>query len=115
MSTITEHASGTATIGSTEWSLTNNSSTKATNTTNGAVQVVLDLSALANGDVFELYIWEKVVSGGSQKRLRRVTYTGVQPDEGDVTPSVMLKHGWDFTLKKISGTDRSITWSIRLV
>ena len=115
MSTISVPYSGTATIGTTEWSLTNDSSTIATKTDQGVLQVVLDLSALTATEVFEMYFYEKVISSGSQKRCRRYTFSGVQQDDGAVSPSMAVKHGWDVTLKKISGTDRSITWSVRLI
>jgi hypothetical protein len=32
-----------------------------------------------------------------------------------VSPTLIVMHGWDATLDKISGTDRAITWSIRTV
>jgi hypothetical protein len=32
-----------------------------------------------------------------------------------VSPSFILLHGWTFSLEKIAGTDRTITWSVRKV
>ena len=32
-----------------------------------------------------------------------------------VTPALVLMHGWDMTILKLAGTDRSIEWSIRQV
>ncbi len=115
MSTVTEQYTGTSTIGTTEWSLTNNSSTIAAKTDQGGLQIMLDLSALAAGDQFELIFYEKVVSGGTQRRSWRVAFTGVQADPHPPLPTVLVKWGWDVTLKKLAGTDRSITWSLRMV
>jgi hypothetical protein len=40
---------------------------------------------------------------------------GAQADPLFVTPSLIFLHGWEFSLKKLAGTDRSIEWSIRQV
>jgi hypothetical protein len=32
-----------------------------------------------------------------------------------VAPSLILLHGWDVTMTKVSGTGRTIEWSIRKV
>lgn len=115
MSTVTEQYTGTSTIGTTEWSLTNNSSTVAAKTDQGGLQVWLDLSAMAAGDQFELIVYEKIVTGGTQRRAWRQTFTGPQTDPHTPLPTVLVKWGWDVTLKKLAGTDRSITWSLRMV
>jgi hypothetical protein len=39
--------------------------------------------------------------------------TGAQAYPLFVTPPFMLGEGWDFTIKKITGTDRTITSEIR--
>lgn len=112
---ISEAYSGTATIGSTEWSLTTNTSgPDAVATDDGMYQLYLDLSALAAGDVFELCEYEKVVSGGAQLKTWSSRFSGVQATQPKL-PAGIFMHGFDWTLKKISGTDRSITWSIRKV
>lgn len=111
---ISEAYTATATISTTEYSLPNNSTTLASITDDGVYQVFIDLANLAVGDEYEIKIKEKVTSGGTQ----RTVYTAYQDGavgEPFVTPSLVLLHGWDVTMKKIAGTDRSISWSIRKV
>jgi hypothetical protein len=110
----TEYASGSETVGGTEWSLTTDTSGPDADTTAGTYMLVLNLSALLAGDEFELKLYEKVTSGGSQLAAPPWRFVGVQPGGGIAfIPAIVLMHGWDFTLKKIAGTDRAITWSIR--
>jgi hypothetical protein len=103
-----------ATISTTETSLPNNSTTLTPRTEDGIYQAFIDLANLAAGDVFDLKIYEKVQSAGSQRLLFTTTFSGVQTGPF-VTAALVLMHGWDMTLKKTAGTDRSIAWSIRQV
>jgi hypothetical protein len=99
---ISEAYAGTETVSTTEWSLTSDSAVLGAIATDGIYQVFLELNNLDAGDVFEFKVYEKVLSG----------------DQGEpvfVTPSLILMHGWEMTLDKISGTDRAISWSIRSV
>ncbi len=103
---------GTATIGTTEWSLTTNTAGPDAQTAAGTYAVDLDLSTLAAGDLFELRLYEKTLSTSSQILHESwLLRSGSAP--GHICPATMLIHGWDFTLVKISGTDRSISWSVR--
>lgn len=112
---ITEAFSGTETIGTTEWSLTTDTAGPDTQTDDGVYQLFLDLNALAGGDVFELVVDEKVLSSSTQRAVYTARFANAQGVPVWVSPSLVLVHGWDMTLKKISGTDRSIDWSIRKV
>lgn len=111
---ITASFEDAATIGSTEYSLPNDSTTLTARTEPGVWQIMLDLSAVS-GDTYSLKVYEKIQSGGTQ----RVIYSASLDDTSGpnyVVPAVLaLKHGWDVTLTKDSGTDRSIGWSIRRV
>lgn len=100
------------TIGSTEYGLTANSTTLGSQTTDAFVCAVIESTAMAAGDEFEVAVLEKVVSGGTQRRIILGSLIGVQ-DSPFVTPTFLLMHGWEFSLKKIAGTDRAFTWSIR--
>ena len=102
-------------LSTTEWSLVNNSSTIATDTTAAVIQVLLDLSNLAAGDVFRFRVYEKVKSASTQRVVFSAFFSGVQGNPNFASPSLMLLNGWDATLIKISGTDRTIDWSIRSV
>ena len=106
---------GTATISTAEYSLTTSSTTVGTQTTSGIFQLVLGLQNLAAGDVYRLRIREKVTSTTAQIVVDVRLFTGLQATPGAIIASLILVNGWDLTLTKISGTDRSIDWSIRSV
>jgi hypothetical protein len=111
---ISEAYANSASVSTTEYSLTNNSTTIATQTDDGVYQVFLDLNALAAGDEYQIRVLEKVQSAGTQRAVFVAYVVGAQ-GELWCSPSLILLHGWDVTLKKISGTDRTIEWSIRKV
>lgn len=112
---ISEAYSGSASIGTTEYSLVNNSTSIASETNDGVYQVFLDLNALTATEVYEFKVYEKVTSSATQRIVYQVRMSGVQSAPNWVSPSLLLLHGWDATLDKISGTDRTILWSIRRV
>lgn len=112
---ITALFEDSATIGTTEYSLPNDSTSLTARTEDGVFQVLLDLANLAAGDEYELAVYEKIQSGGSQRVMTRAYFVGVQAEPGTALPTLILMHGWDVTLKKLAGTNRSIGWSIRQV
>lgn len=113
---IAEYAAGSETITTTEHSLTTDTSGPDVQTDDGVYQVFLDMSALADGDVFRFAAYEKVQSSDTQRAFFTADISGAQGTEDNwVSPSFILLHGWDFTLDKITGTDRTITWSVRRI
>lgn len=114
---ISEAYTGTETVTTTEHSLTTDTSydTGDAQTTDGIYQCFLDLNALAVGDIFEFKVYEKVLSGSTQREIFSVRFANAQGSPIWVSPTLILIHGWDMTLDKVSGTDRSIDWSIRKV
>lgn len=112
---ISEAFTGAATIQTTEWSLTTNTAGPDAETADGIYQVFLDLNSLIVGDIFEFKLYEKATSGSVQRVVYSCRFAGAQGAPVWASPSFILLHGWDVTLKKISGTDRSIAWSIRKV
>jgi hypothetical protein len=113
---ISEAYSGTETVSTTEWDLASDTSFVADVVTDdGVYQIFLDLNALAAGDVFEFRLYEKVLSSSTQRLAYSAAFAGPQAMPVWVSPSLILLHGWAATLIKISGTDRSIDWSIRKV
>jgi hypothetical protein len=112
---IATYATGTHTVSTTEWSLSTNTAGPDVDTNAGVYQAFIDLSALAAGDVFEFAVYEKAISGGTQRKVMVADFAGVQGSPVWVSPSLILVNGWDMTLIKISGTDRSIDFSIRRV
>jgi hypothetical protein len=112
---ISEAFSGSETVGTTEHSLTTDTAGPDADTTDGIYQIFIDLNAVAAGDVFEFKVYEKVLSSSTQRLVYSTRFSDVQSAPVWVLPSLVLLHGWDATLKKISGTDRAIDWSIRKV
>lgn len=112
---ISEAYSGSETIGTTEHSLSTDTSGPDVDTNDGVYQCFLDLSALAAGDVFVFKVYEKVLSSSTQRLIYSAMFAGVQGAPVWTSPSLILLHGWDMTLDKIAGTDRNIDWSIRKV
>lgn len=112
---ITEPFSGTETVSTTEWSMTTDTAGPDTDANDGVYQAFIDLNALTAADVFEFRVYEKVLASSTQRLVLSCRFAGVQSTPNWVSPSLILLHGWDMTLKKISGTDRAIDWSIRKV
>lgn len=92
--------------------MVNGNSTITSTTTDGVYQAVLDLNNLTAAEVYEFKILEKCRTGDTQRTAYLATVAGVQSSLF-VSPAITLINGWDMTLKKISGTDRTILWSIR--
>lgn len=112
---ISEVYADAATIGSTEYSIPNDSTSLASITDDGVYQILLDLNTLAVGDQFELKIKEKVRSSDTQRVAYCMVFSHAQSEPVFITPALTLMHGWDITLAKLAGTDRSIAWSVRKV
>jgi hypothetical protein len=112
---ISEAYSGTATISTTEYSLPNAGTTLTPITEDGVYELVLDTYNMASGDVYDLKFYEKARSGDTQRVFMAATIAGAQTMPIYISESFILLHGWDMTMKKISGTDRTFYWSIRKV
>lgn len=113
---ISEAFQNSATIGVTEYFLAANSTTQGSGqSTDGVYQLVLDLSSLADGDEYRVRVWDSVSSGGTAQVMMEWTIAHTQSEPLYATPSLILMHKWDFSVTKLSGTDRSIAWSIRAV
>lgn len=114
---ITElYSSAGTTISTTEISLVSATSTLQAIATDGIYQVWVNCSTLAQGDEFLVKIKEKVIAGSTQRVAYAKTLAGgPQSQIYWVSPSLMLINGWDVTLTKIAGTDRSIEWSVRQI
>ena len=112
---ISEAYAGSETVGTTEHSLTTDTAGPDVDTNDGVYQCFLDLNALAKGDVFEFKVYEKVGAASTQRVVYSVRFANAQTEPIWVSPSLILLHGWDMTLDKISGTDRAIDWSIRAI
>lgn len=101
-----------ATIGTTEYWLASDSTTKVDQTDDCMLQVWIDFGAMAAGDVFEYRVVEKINAGTQRNIIGPLRLVGVQSTPV-VIPGLMVGDGWEVGVKKISGTDRSIAWSLR--
>jgi len=104
---------GSALISTTEFFLASNSTTQTPQTTVCYLQAWIDFGAMAAGDVYEWRLLEKV-NAGTQRTVVLGRVVGAQ-----ATPVVLtgfiVGEGWEVGVKKISGTDRTIAWSLRKV
>ena len=112
---ITALYENSAVISTTEYSLPNNSTTLTPKTDDGVFQVFLELNAMIAGEQYELKIYEKVQVAGTQRHVETFVFTGAQSKPHTVLPSMIFMHGWDVTMKRLLGADRTIGWSIRQV
>jgi hypothetical protein len=103
--------SGSESVGTTEHSLTTDTGGPDVETGDGWYWATLT-GALSAGDVYQFSVYEKVLSGGTQRLVYRCYFASGSENRRRICPALMLMHGWDMTLKKISGTDRTITWDI---
>jgi hypothetical protein len=106
-----------ATISTSEYSLPADtiSGVPTSQTNDGVYQVFIDFGAMAAGDQYCIRLYEKTDSGGTQRLVEEWILTGAQSKPMFILPSVMLGEGWDITVLKLAGSDRSIRWSIRQV
>jgi hypothetical protein len=113
---ITEYDTLSAvSVGSSAVSIISGNTTPQSVTDDGIYQLWVDpvAAAMAKGDEFEIAILEKVEgTGGTQRVVHSQRLTDVQ-DKLWFSPPLPLINGWDMTIKKIAGTDRSFDASIR--
>ena len=82
----------------------------------GVYQLMLDLSALADGDEYRVRVWDAISSTGTVRIISEWVLAHAQSEPLWVTPSLILLHKWDFSVTCLAGTNsRSIAWSIRKV
>lgn len=112
---FSEAFSGNQTVGTSEWSMTTDAAGPAAETSDGVFQAFIDLNAIGAADIFQFKVYEKALSSSTQRVVYSATFANAQGHPNWASPSLMLMHGWDMTLKKLAGTDRSIDWSIRKV
>lgn len=112
---ITE-TTGTETVGTTEWSLFTGTSYDVTDlqTTDIMVQAFIDGNAIAGTDAYLISLYEKVRSGDTAG-IARQAMMGPSNAPLHVLDVPIVLHGYDLTLKKLTGTDRAIDWSLRKV
>jgi hypothetical protein len=111
---ITELYSGTEAVSTTEWSCTTDTAGPDADTTDGVFQAFFDVSDMVAGDILQIRVYEKARSADTQYVIYEAILRDVQSEKIFVTPSLILMHGWDFTLDALAGTI-TVNWSIRQV
>jgi hypothetical protein len=106
-STLTE---STATIGASEYSLPNDSTTLTAQTDKVRLTVRVDFGAMAAGDTYIVKLYEKI-NGGPSTLVESWYRVGVQAEALNIGP-ILVGGGWDVTVTKSAGTNRSIRWTL---
>lgn len=102
-----------ATISGTEYFLASDSTTQVAQTNDCLLQVMIDFGTLQAGDSYAVNIYEKI-NGTQRPAMFEKIVNGVQ-DGPLVFPMLLVGDGWDVGVKKLTGTDRTINWSLRQV
>jgi hypothetical protein len=112
---ISRYATASPTVGATEYSFAAASTSLPTKTDIAFYALTLDLNALTASEEFLVQLYEMGVSGGTKRLVASwpVYLMGnpviVLPSPGG---SLLLGNGWDWTIKKIAGTDRAIPFTL---
>jgi hypothetical protein len=113
---ITEAFQSSATIGTAEyWCAAGSTVQGSGQAVDGVHQCFVELNNLVAGDIFRIRAWDAISSGGTSRVIFEENIAGPVGTPLYVTPSLVQMHKWDFSLTKLSGTDRSIAWSIRKI
>jgi hypothetical protein len=102
-----------ATMGATEFFLAANSTTKSLDTTSCIVQAFVYLASIAAGDLFEVKFYREINNVEVSQVLGYID--GASGDATMMTPAVGVggaSGAWDFSVKKLTGTDRTGHWEL---
>lgn len=104
-----------ATISTTEYSMPADTTTgvPTTQTDTCQLQGWVSIESMAAGDEFLVQLYEKIIPGGTQRVIQ--SWRLCHPKRFVLIPALILHNGWDLTIKKIAGTDRTVQWSLRKV
>lgn len=104
-----------ATISTAEYSLPGDTASVTAQTDDCVLQTFIDFGNMIAGDQYQVRLYEKYAGAGTQRLVDEWILTGLQSKPMFVIPSVILGEGWDVTVKRLAGSDRSILWSLRKV
>lgn len=103
-----------ATISTTEYFLASDGTSATYQTTVCDLEVFLDLSAMQAADTYVLKLYEKV-NAGTARVYSTTTYNNVQSPAHVRIDAGLVGEGWEVSLTRTAGVDRSIAWSLRTV
>jgi len=78
----------------------------------------ISLGNMASGDVVEIRVYVKLLSGGTLERVYYAKYVDAQDDEGNLKsktvyiPAMTVMKEWKLTIKQTAGTGRNYDWCI---
>lgn len=84
----------------------------------GVFELVLDLNALANGDVLEVRAKTRILSGGTVRTVVLWTFADAQPADDLIQTMVPIANDLVeagtlvYTIKQTRGTGRAIPWKV---
>jgi hypothetical protein len=100
-------------VSTTELSIVNGNSTPAADTTPGFYVLCIDgVANMAKGDEFLVKVKEKAATGGTQRIVQEFRLRHAQSSISWAVP-YPLAAGWDMTIQRIAGSDRTFDISIR--
>src|SRR5690348_4897584 len=102
---LTAAASGTITTDGTEQTL-------STQTTIGVYTLALDLSAMVNGDIIEIKLKTKILSGGTSRIAYHFYYAHAQGVPNVYSIAIPADIEIVATIKRLAGADHSYPWSL---
>lgn len=103
---VTVAASGSQTATASEVTIS------SAQTTAGVYVLQLDMTNMAAGDVVEIYIYTKILSGSTAHLLDKVTFANAQGDPNWQSVPVVVPYSIEYKLKQPTGTGRSIDYAI---
>ncbi len=86
--------------------------TLATSVTGKTYVLCVDCGAMVNGDILELRLLTKVLSGGTSRLAYYVVYAHIQGQPQKYSVPVPANIELVATLKQTAGTARSYPWSL---
>lgn len=103
---------GTASISTTEYYLASASTVKTDQVDDCLLSVWINVESIAAADVFRIKLYEKVSDAAAQQSMEMGILSGAQVFPW-VSPMLFVGHAWEVSVTKISGTDRTVRWSLR--
>ena len=74
--------------------------------------LTVDAVNMANGDVLELRVKTRVLTGGTNRLAYMASYANVQSEPIKISIPVVSMFNCEFTLKQTAGTGRNYDWSM---
>lgn len=98
------------TVGTSPYYCGAQSTTPSYRTDDAIVQLKIDINAVVAGDEFLVKGLEKI-DGTNVRTIYEATILP-QSNKGWVSPMFMLRVGWDWSIEKVTGTDRSLPYDL---